>query len=142
MIIKTKLIDGGKLPEYKTEEASCADCYARLATTFITIPKGATTLINLGFAVELPKGYEMVVRPRSGLSSKGIVVAYGTVDSDYRGEVKACITNLSGGDFDIKNLERICQIKIQPTERHDFLEVDELSETDRGENGFGSTGTN
>lgn len=142
MKIKVKLVDGGKMPEYKTAEASCADCYARLATPFITIPNGATTLINLGFAVELPKGYEMVVRPRSGLSSKGIVAAYGTVDSDYRGEVKACITNLSGGDFDIKNLERICQIKIQPTERHDFLEVDELSETERGENGFGSTGTN
>lgn len=140
MIIKTKLIDGGKMPEYKTAGASCADCYSRLVTPFITIPNGATTLINLGFAVELPKGYEMVIRPRSGLSSKGIVAAYGTVDSDYRGEVKACITNLSGGDFNIKNLERICQIKIQPTKRHEFLKVDNLSETERGENGFGSTG--
>ena len=140
MKIKVKLVDGGKMPEYKTAGASCADCYARLVTPFVTIPKGATTLISLGFAVELPKGYEMVVRPRSGLSSKGIVAAYGTVDSDYRGEVKACITNLSGGDFDIKNLERICQMKIQKAERFEFEAVDELSETERGENGFGSTG--
>lgn len=140
MVIKMKIVDGGKMPEYKTAGASCADCYARLATPFITIPNRATTLINLGFAVELPKGYEMVIRPRSGLSSKGIVAAYGTVDSDYRGEVKACITNLSGGDFDIKNLERICQMKIQPTEQHEFIAVDELSETKRGKGGFGSTG--
>lgn len=140
MIIKTKLIDGGKLPEYKTEEASCADCYARLATPFITLPKNATTLINLGFALELPKGYEAVIRPRSGLSKKGIVIAYGTIDADYRGEVMACLTNNTGGDFDIKNLDRICQMKIQPTEQHEFIAVDELSETKRGKGGFGSTG--
>lgn len=138
--IKIKLIDGGKIPEYKTAGASCCDCHARLVTPFITIPKGATTLINLGFAIEIPEGYEAVIRPRSGLSKMGIVVAQGTIDSDFRGEVKACVTNNSGGDFDIKNLERICQMKIQKAERFEFEEVDELSETERGDGGFGSTG--
>ena len=128
------------MPEYKTAGAACADCYARLVRPFITIPNKATTLINLGFAIELPEGYEAVIRPRSGLSKMGIVVATGTIDADFRGEVKACITNNTGGDFDIKNLERICQMKIQKAERFEFEAVDELSETERGENGFGSTG--
>ena len=138
--IRIKLIDGGKMPEYKTAGASCVDCYARLVTPFIRIPNKATTLINLGFAIELPEGYEAVIRPRSGLSKMGIVVATGTIDADFRGEVKACITNNTGGDFEIKNLERICQMKIQKAERFEFEAVDELSETERGENGFGSTG--
>ena len=140
MKVKIKLIDGGKMPEYKTEGAACADCYARLATPFIKIPKGATTLINLGFALELPKGYEAVIRPRSGLSKKGIVIAIGTIDADYRGEVMACLTNNTDGEFEIKNLDRICQMKIQKSERFKFVTVNELSETERGENGWGSTG--
>lgn len=139
MIIKMKIVDGGKMPEYKTKGAACCDCYARLATPFITIPKGARVLINLGFCIELPKGYEAVIRPRSGLS-ENIDVVTGTIDCDYRGEVKCRLVNSSGGDFDIKNLERICQMKIQKAEQFEFIKVDELSETERGENGWGSTG--
>ena len=79
--MKIKLFDGGKVPEYKTEEASCADCYARLPTESVTIIKGKRTCIPLGFALELPKGYEAVIRPRSGLSKKGIDAVIGTIDS-------------------------------------------------------------
>lgn len=140
MKVKIKLIDGGKMPVYKTKGASCCDCYARLATPFITIPKGARVLINLGFCIELPQGYEAVIRPRSGLSEK-IDIVEGTIDSDYRGEVKCRFVNSSGGDYDVKNLERICQMKIQRAEQFEFEQVAELSETMRGEGGFGSTGS-
>lgn len=93
MNIKVKVIDGGKLPEYKTEDAACCDCYSRLITPFITIPKGGRVLVNLGFALELPKGYEAVIRPRSGNSLKGLCIETGTIDADFRGEVKACVVN-------------------------------------------------
>jgi dUTP pyrophosphatase len=141
MNVKIKLIDGGKAPEYKTDGAVCADCYARLPTTYVTIPKDARCLINLGFAIELPEGYEAVIRPRSGLTKRGLDVAIGTVDADFRDEVKCQIINNTGGDFDINNLDRICQMKIQKAERFEFVEVEELSETDR-KGGFGSTGLN
>ena len=138
--VKIKLIDGGKMPEYKTEGAACADCYARLMTPYITIPKGARCLVNLGFCMELPKGYEAVIRPRSGLTSKAIDNGIGTIDSDYRGEVKVCVINNTGEDIEIKNLERICQMKIQEAEQFKFVQVNELSETERGDGGFGHTG--
>lgn len=141
MKVKIKIIDGGKLPEYKTEGAACADCYARLSAPFISIPKGKRCLVNLGFAIEVPEGYEAVIRPRSGLSKTGIDVAIGTIDWDYRGEVKACVINNTDGDFDIHNEDRICQIKIQKAEQFEFEKVDTLSETERGEKGFGSTGS-
>jgi len=140
--IKVKLIDGGKMPEYKTEGAACCDCYARLAVPFITIPKKTRVLIALGFCIELPQGYEAVIRPRSGMTKKGVDVAIGTIDSDYRNEVMCQFINDSDGDFDIKNLDRICQMKIQKAKQFEFMQVDELSETERGQNGFGSTGIN
>lgn len=139
MIIKMKLIEGGKLPEYKTEGAACCDCYARLYTPSILIPKKSRVLIALGFCMELPKGYEAVIRPRSGMTKKGVDVAIGTIDWDYRNEVMCQFINNSDGDFEIKNLDRICQMKIQKTERFEFVTVDELSETDR-KGGWGSTG--
>ncbi len=140
MEILMKLVDGGKMPEYKTDGAACCDCYARLITPFITIPKNSRLLINLGFCLELPKGYEAVIRPRSGNSLKGLCIETGTIDSDYRGEVKACLVNNTGGEINLANLERICQMKIQEAKQYTFKLVDELSETSRGENGFGSTG--
>ena len=139
MEIKVKLVDGGKMPEYKTAGASCADCYARLVTPFITIPKKSRVLVALGFCIELPKGYEAVIRPRSGMTKNGIDIALGTIDWDYRNEVMCQLINNSDGDFDIKNLDRICQMKIQKAEQFEFVQVDELSETDR-KGGFGSTG--
>lgn len=138
--VKVKLIDGGKLPLFKTVGASCADCYARLITPYVIVPAGKRCLVSLGFALELPSDYEAVIRPRSGLTSKGIDVGIGTIDEDYRGEVKACVINNSGEDFKIENLDRICQLKIQKSEKVSFVEVTELSETERNTDGFGSTG--
>ena len=140
MKIKIKPVEGGKLPVYKTEGAVCADCYARLSAQFISIPKGKRCLVNLGFAIELPEGYEAVVRPRSGNSKKGIDIAIGTIDFDFRAEIKACVINNTDGDLDIHNGERICQLKIQKAEQFKFRVVDTLSKTERGEKGWGSTG--
>ena len=97
-------------------------------------------MIPLGFAIELPEGYEAVIRPRSGLMRKGIDELIGTIDSDYRGEVMACLVNNTEGRVKIYNGDRICQMKIQVAEQFSFKVVDRLSETERGEGGFGSTG--
>lgn len=140
MNIKIKLIDGGKVPEYKHDDDACCDCYARLLTESETIIKGKRALIPLGFAMELPKGYEAVLRPRSGLTKKGIDAGIGTIDAGYRGEVMACVINDSNEDFVIHNLDRICQMKIQKAEQFAFEVVEGLSSTERGEGGFGSTG--
>lgn len=138
--MKIKLIDGGKAPEYKTAGAACADCFARLTTKSVILLAGKQTMIPLGFAIELPEGYEAVIRPRSGLAGKyRIYCVTGTIDSDYRGEVKAILVNGSGKDFTINNLDRICQMKIQKAEQFTFEVVNELSETERGSGGFGST---
>ena len=138
--IKIKLFDGGKLPEYKTTGAVCADCYTRLDEQKIVIPAGSRKLLPLGFAVELPYGYELVIRPRSGFTSKGIDVGIGTIDDDYRGEVMACVINTLADDLVIQNGERICQIAIRQVPAFEFEIVDELSETERAKCGFGSTG--
>ena len=138
--VAIKLIDGGMLPEVKTEGAVCADCYARTPLDEeIVIPVGERRVIPLGFAMEIPEGYEAVIRPRSGLSSKGIDETIGTIDTDYRGEVKACLVNNSKEDFVVHNGDRICQIAIREVPRVVFVITDKLSETKRGEGGFGST---
>lgn len=137
-----KLFEVGQAPEYKTDGAACADCYARIPTGEITLLAGKRTLVPLGFAIELPEGFEAVIRPRSGLTKKGIDSAIGTIDSDYRGELMACVVNNSGEDFVIRNGDRICQLKIQPAEQVPFVAVDKLSETERGSKGWGSTGVN
>lgn len=142
MNVKIKIIEGGKMPIFQREGDACADCYARIADdiNYISIPAHSRCLVNLGFALELPEGYEAVVRPRSGLSLQKIDVCIGTVDSNYRGEVKACIVNNSEGSFDVKNGDRICQLAIRKTEYIVFEQVKNLSETNRGSNGFGSSG--
>lgn len=137
---KIKLINGGKLPEYKRINDSCQDCYARIDCKFITIPKGIRALIPLGFALELPADYEAIIRPRSGLTSKEIDVAIGTIDENYRGEVMANVINNSDEDFVIKNGDRICQLAIRQAPKVFFEVVEKLSETNRGEAGFGSSG--
>lgn len=140
MQVKIKLIDGGKIPEYKTKGASCFDCYARLAADEIEVPAGKRVLVNLGFCLGLPDEYEAVIRPRSGYSKQSVDIAIGTIDSDYTGEVKACVVNNTGGTLEIKNGERICQMKIQKSERFSFKIVEELEDTERGDGGFGHTG--
>lgn len=140
MEIKIKRIENGKLPEYKTEGSVGADCYARLEKP-VTIKAGEIKTIPLGFAVEIPEGYEMQIRPRSGLASKSKVEAIlGTIDSDYRGEVGAIVLNNSSEDFEVKNGDRIAQAVIAPVIKASWYLTDKLSETKRGEGGFGSTG--
>lgn len=139
MKIKIKLIDGGKAPEFKTDGAVCADCYARCETP-IEIKPNERKLIPLGFAVELPKGYEMVVRPRSGMTKNGIDIGIGTIDYDYRGEVMACLINNFSKAISVENETRICQLAIRQVPEIEFEVVDKLSETKRGAGGFGSTG--
>ena len=142
VVTRIKLIKGGQLPKYQREGDACLDCYARLPTEKILLLKGKRTLIPLGFALQLPKGYEGIIRPRSGLSKKGIDVAIGTIDGNFRGEVSACVINNSGDDFEIGNAERICQLAIREAPKVYFVEVDELEDTERGSNGFGSSGMN
>ena len=134
------LVPDGIMPEYKTEGASGLDCHARLACDFIKIPKKSRCLVNLGFALELPEGYEAQIRPRSGNTSKGIDIGFGTIDFDFKGEVKACVINNSDGDFEIHNGDRICQLVIQKVEKFPIKQVDHLSKTKRGTSGIGSTG--
>ena len=137
--VKIKVLEGGKLPEYKRFGDVCMDCYAREE---VVIEPGQRKLVPLGFALELPFGYEAVVRPRSGLSFNGIDVSIGTIDTNYRGEVMACVEhNMKfASNYVIVKGDRICQLAIReaPTIKWDV--VDELSETERGANGFGSSG--
>ena len=141
--IEIKLQKGGQLPEYKTSGASCLDCFARVANLDgVNIPDGSRCLINLGFSIALPEGYEAVIRPRSGLTKRGVDVSLGTIDSDYRGEVMACLINNSGGAYTVHSGDRICQMKIQESKRFSWKPVSELPATERGSGGFGSTGIN
>ena len=142
MELKIKRIESGKIPEYKTSGSAGADCFARIPEPLIIEP-GKTRIIPLGFSVEIPEGYEMQIRSRSGLSAKNgihILNSPGTIDSDYRGEVGAIIHNSSDSDFTINPDDRIAQMVVAPVVQVKFQEVEELSETERGDGGFGSTG--
>lgn len=122
---------------FKREGDACADCYSNIS---VAIASKSRVVIPLGFALEIPEGYEGVIRPRSGMTSKEIDSAIGTIDSNYRGELKAVIINDSDKKITISKGDRICQLAIRKTEYITFEEVDELSETERGSNGFGSSG--
>ena len=140
MQIKIKRINNGKLPEYKTTGASGADCYARIDNA-VVIKAKKTETIPLGFAVEIPDGYEMQIRPRSGLARKdGVKAVLGTIDSDYRGEVCAIIFNDSEKDFEVKDGDRIAQAVVAPVIQANWDVVESLTDTERGGGGFGSTG--
>lgn len=137
MEVKIKLMEGGKVPQYQRAGDSCLDCYAN---EDVFIPLLCRKLVKLGFALELPQGYEAVIRPRSGNTKNGIDVFIGTIDSNYRGEVCANVLNNSMDNLHIKKGDRICQLAIRKTEQITFLPVEELSESNRGTNGFGSSG--
>lgn len=131
-----------KLPEYETSASAGMDLRAHISEAVILKPL-ARTIIKTGLFIELPVGFEAQVRPRSGLAAKhGVTVlnSPGTVDADYRGEIGVILVNLSNSDFKIENGERIAQLVIAKHERANWLEVDQLNETSRGEGGFGSTG--
>ncbi|WP_454975959.1 dUTP diphosphatase [Capnocytophaga bilenii] len=142
MIVKIINTSTNELPAYQTAGAAGLDIRANLEESIVLAPL-QRTLVPTGLFLEIPEGYEVQVRPRSGLAAKhGITVinAPGTIDSDYRGEVKVPIVNLSDESFTIAHGERIAQMIFAKYERVTFQQVEELSDTQRGTAGFGSTG--
>ena len=142
--MKVKIINKSKhpLPAYATSAAAGMDLRANLDAP-IVLKSLERTLVPTGLFIELPVGSEAQIRPRSGLAFKnGLTVlnSPGTVDADYRGEVKVILVNLSKEDFTINDGERIAQMVIAKHEQAEWIEVQELLETDRGAGGFGSTG--
>ncbi|MDQ6988346.1 MAG: dUTP diphosphatase [Mariprofundaceae bacterium] len=134
--------EGLDLPFYASAQAAGADIRAAI-TEDVIIEAGAYALIKTGFAMALVEGFEAQIRPRSGLALKhGITVlnAPGTIDADYRGEVGVMLINHGNKAFIVRRGERIAQMVIAPFVQADFQEVDALSETERGEGGFGSSG--
>ena len=131
---------GLPLPRYASEDAAGLDIAS--AEDLILKP-GQRHAVATGFAIEIPRGYEVQVRPRSGLAIKNGITCLntpGTIDSDYRGEVKVILVNLGQEPFAVRRGERIAQLVPAPVLRADFVEATELGETARGEGGFGSTG--
>ena len=140
--IKVKAEPGVEIPCYKTSGAAGADIQAHLSEP-VVIKKGCRAMIPTGLYFEIPEGYEIQVSPRSGLSAKnGVTVLNtpGTIDSDYRGEVKVILINLGDEDFVVNDKERIAQIIVAPVTIGKFKCVSELASSERGAGGFGSTG--
>ncbi|MEW5798846.1 MAG: dUTP diphosphatase [Bacteroidota bacterium] len=130
------------MPAYATPGSAGMDIYAAVETV-LKIQPGETVLVPTGFSIELPIGFEAQIRPRSGLAIKnsiGIMNSPGTIDSDYRGEVKIIVTNFGNNEFTVKRGDRIAQMVIAKYERIEWEEVQQLSGTTRGGGGFGSTG--
>ncbi|MBX3461388.1 MAG: dUTP diphosphatase [Planctomycetes bacterium] len=133
---------GLPLPAYQTAHAAGADVHAALESP-LTLAPGGRALVPTGFCYEIPAGHEMQVRPRSGLALKhGVTVlnAPGTIDADYRGELKVLLVNHGLEPFEIQRGERIAQVVVAPVSAARFTEASELSDTSRGAGGFGSTG--
>lgn len=133
---------GLPLPAYQTAHAAGADVHAALESP-LTLAPGGRALVPTGFCYEIPAGHEMQVRPRSGLALKhGVTVlnAPGTIDADYRGELKVLLVNHGLEPFEIQRGERIAQVVVAPVSAARFTETSELSDTSRGAGGFGSTG--
>ncbi|MCQ2241068.1 dUTP diphosphatase [Treponema sp.] len=140
--IKIIASKGAVVPCYKTAGAAGADVCALLEEKVILKP-GKRAILPTGLFFEIPQGYEIQVRPRSGLAAKnGVTVLNtpGTIDSDYRGELKVILINLGEEDFEINSGDRIAQIIVAPVTIGNFLQSDSISETERGSGGFGSTG--
>ena len=142
--MKIKIVNSSKhdVPEYKTIASAGMDVYANLEHP-VSLQPLQRELIPTGLFIELPEGYEAQIRPRSGLCIKhGITVlnSPGTIDADYRGEIGIIVINLSDKEYTINDGERLCQMIIARHERIEWNIVEELSETGRGQGGFGHTG--
>lgn len=143
--LELKRLEHGRdlpLPAYQSLLAAGLDLLAAVDGK-ITLAPGARALVPTGLAMALPAGFEAQVRPRSGLAAKhGVTVLNtpGTIDADYRGEVKVILINLGDDPFEISRGDRIAQMVIAPVLQADIVEVEALSETERGSGGFGSTG--
>ena len=138
-----KLREGAIIPTYGSEYAAGADLYACLEADAVTIAHGETKFLPPGISLEIPVGYGGFIYARSGIACKrGLAPAnkVGVVDSDYRGEVMVALHNHGTADASIENGERVAQLVIAPFLAVDFTEADELTDTERGEGGFGSTG--
>ena len=141
-VLVKKLHSNVKLPSYKTKGASGMDLMAYIDEPIIVKPK-TSSLISTGISVAFSEEYEIQIRPRSGLAAKNnisVLNTPGTIDSDYRGEIKVILYNHGKEDFLINNKDRIAQMVLAPVIKMNFEETDELPETIRGEGGFGSTG--
>lgn len=142
--MKVKVINTSKhaLPEYETAQSAGLDLRANLDEP-VVLGSLERALIPTGLFIELPVGYEAQIRPRSGLAIKhgiSLVNAPGTIDADYRGEIKVIVINLSKDEFVVNDGERICQMVIARHEHIVWEPADELAETERGAGGFGHTG--
>ena len=134
---------GNSLPEYQTKQSAGLDLRAHTSEN-ITLKPQERKLIGTGLYIALPEGYEAQIRPRSGLAfNHGITIinSPGTIDADYRGEIKIALINHSNEDFIIKNGDRIAQMIVAKYEQVSFLLTDRLDQTERGEGGYGHTGT-
>lgn len=133
-----------ELPSYSSEWAAGADVRAKVDTALVIPPK-KSALIPTGLFLEIPPGYEIQVRPRSGLALKSQITVLntpGTIDSDYRGELKVILINHGENEFVVENNMRIAQLVIAPVVKARFVRVEQLSESGRGSGGFGHTGVN
>ena len=131
------------LPKYETSGSSGMDLAANIDDK-ITIDSGKTVIIPTGLSLSIPKGFEVQIRPRSGLAAKQKITVLntpGTIDADYRGEIKVILINLSENSFIVERGLRIAQMVVCPVVQAQLKEVNDLSETERGKGGFGSTGT-
>ena len=141
-VLIKKLNSSVEIPSYKTNGASGMDLMA-FTDKPIKIPANSSALIPTGISLAIPNDVEIQIRPRSGLAAKssiGVLNSPGTIDSDYRGELKIILFNHGNNEFIINNNDRVAQIILMPVLKIDFEEVDELPKTIRGSGGFGSTG--
>lgn len=128
----------GALPAYSSDGAAGADL---VASEGVVLPPGGRAAVPTGVHLQLPPGHVGLVWPRSGLAVKhGIDTLAGVIDSDYRGEVRVVLVNHGGTEFEVKPGDRVAQLLVQPVERVVFTRVESLAGSERGENGFGSTG--
>jgi len=143
-ILIKRLSKDVSLPKYETIGSSGMDLAANI-TAKIKIGPGETVIIPTGIALSIPKGFEVQIRPRSGIAAKNSISVLntpGTIDADYRGEIKVILINLSKNFFEVENGNRIAQMVVCPVVKAQLEEGNSLSDTDRGAGGFGSTGTN
>ena len=141
-VLIKKLNPKAELPKYKTEGSSGMDLVACIEKD-VNIKPGNKAVIPVGFALSVPKNFEIQIRPRSGLAAKNDITVLntpGTIDSDYRGEVKVILFNHGKNIFKIEHGLRIAQMILCPVEKAEIIEVEELTDTLRGKGGFGSTG--
>tara|TARA_B100000315_G_scaffold25853_1_gene22259 strand:- start:1325 stop:1759 length:435 start_codon:yes stop_codon:yes gene_type:complete len=141
-VLIKKLSPEVKSPSYKTNGASGMDLIAFVKKPIKILP-GQTNLVPTGISIAIPEGYEMQIRPRSGLAAKNQITVLntpGTIDSDYRGELKIILINHGKKEFIINNNDRVAQMVLTPVSKIELKEVEMLTNTNRGKGGFGSTG--